>query len=372
MNAAFPLSPPELASQPLNIGILNPSWTVLRHNTDQVCVNDLASMNPQITGLRLQFLGTPWQQRWANLGVASQRVLKRLLLPPLTLEPDERRVHALYRYGLKVPGLALTGRNKLPLMSTVGYPCLRHVISQGERYMEEEARRLDQHTSDSALIHFHTDAMREQYLLRRPTQASRCLSIPFYLPQLEFLGESEVRAKFDEQETRVLFVGADGSRKGLDDLCRALDLKANRLHRNRVQVHVVSRHAPNCQHFMQLSHQKKVGRDAVQSLMRRSHLYCMVPRHESFGLVYVEAMAAGCAVIADDDLPRQEILEGGHCGRLVPARSPHAIAEALSGLVQDREGALTLALSGQRRAAQRYEPSRVAAEYARAFRRMAG
>ncbi|MDM7948606.1 glycosyltransferase [Hydrogenophaga sp.] len=372
MNAALSLSAHDLTTPPLNVGILNPSWTVLRHNTDQVCVNDLATMNPRATGLMLQFLGTPWQQLWGNLGVGSQRVFKRSVLPALTLEPDERKIQVLYRYGLKVPGLVLSDRNKVPLMSTVGYPCLRHVMSRGDLYMEEEAQRLDRHTSDSALIHFHTDAMREQYLLRRPAQASRCLSIPFYLPQLEFLSESEVRAKFDEQETRVLFVGADGSRKGLEDLCRALDLKARWLHANGVHVHVVSRHAPNCQLFKHVSHQVRVGRDAVQSLMRRSHVYCMVPRHESFGLVYVEAMAAGCAVIADDDLPRQEILDGGRCGRLVPARSPLAIADALSGLVQDRAGALSLALSGQRRAAQRYEPSRVAAAYAGTFRRMAG
>ena len=50
------------SSGTLQIGILNPDWTVLRHNTDHVCVTDFAAMGQWEPGLQLRFVGTGVQQ----------------------------------------------------------------------------------------------------------------------------------------------------------------------------------------------------------------------------------------------------------------------------------------------------------------------
>ncbi len=106
--------------------------------------------------------------------------------------------------------------------------------------------------------------------------------------------------------------------------------------------------------------------------MREAHVYCMVPHHESYGLVFVEAMASGCAVLADDDLPRQEMLDGGRCGALVPSGDAQALGAALMGLLDDREELLALALRARERAARRHHPQGVARAYAQALSRLRG
>jgi glycosyltransferase involved in cell wall biosynthesis len=169
----------------------------------------------------------------------------------------------------------------------------------------------------------------------------------------------------------LLFVGADGVRKGLDELCTALDAIATEPLARKLSAVVVSKHKPSCQRFNALRHEFSLPRDAVQALMQQSHLYCMVPSRESFGLVFVEAMAAGCAIIADDDIPRQEILDQGSCGVLLPARRSDLMAKAILSLLADRTRMSGLALSAQRRALARYAPRTVARAYASAFQRMA-
>lgn len=354
----------------LNVGIMNPDWTVLRHNTDHVCVMDFAGLDQYEPDLRLSFVGTRWQYLKANLNTAASRLWQRRLFPSIPLHQDRLNADALYRYGPEVQGLSVVGRSHPPILTTGGFPSLRQVIGQGAAFMQAQANALETWTRDTTLIHFHTEAMREQYLQLKPTHADRCITVPFFLPQLAFLTEAQVREKFDQPETVLLFVGADGQRKGLEELCQALDTISEQLERWQVRAVIVSKHTPVCHRFKRVRHEKKLPRQEVQALMRQAHIYCMVPRYESFGLVYVEAMAAGCAVIADDDLPRQEVLDGGRCGMLLPARQPQAIAQALCGLLEDRARTLALAQAGQDRARARYAPATVARDYARAFARL--
>lgn len=107
--------------------------------------------------------------------------------------------------------------------------------------------------------------------------------------------------------------------------------------------------------------------------MQQAHIFCMVPiKSESFGLVYVEAMASGCAIISDDDLPRQEILDHGRCGVLVPNRRTDVIANAIRELLTDRERMRKMAAAGLQRARERYAPHQAAQSYAAAFQSMVG
>lgn len=354
----------------LNVGIINPSWTVQRHNTDHVCVMDFAGMHQHADGLHLAFMGSQMQYLKANLNRISNRLVRRSLFPSIPMDAKADQFHALYRYGHTVLGLCLKELAHPPLMSTVGYPSLREDLALGQHHRVAQAEELQRATQDSSLLHFHTDAMRELYESERPGEAARCVTVPFYLPHLRFVDEADIHRKFEQENTQLLFVGADGVRKGLDELCAALDAIATEPLARKLSAVVISKHKPNCQRFTALRHEVSLPRDEVQALMRQSHLYCMVPSRESFGLVFVEAMAAGCAVIADDDIPRQEILDQGRCGVLLPARRAELMAEAIRSLLADRVRMSELAVSAQRRALARYAPRPVALAYAKAFRRM--
>jgi phosphatidylinositol alpha-mannosyltransferase len=90
---------------------------------------------------------------------------------------------------------------------------------------------------------------------------------------------------------------------------------------------------------------------------------------ESFGIVVVEAMAAGCAVVASD-LPAFEAVLAG-TGRLVPVGDPEALASALIGLLSRPEEARALGTES-RIAVRRFDWPPVLDAYRDLYRKASG
>lgn len=80
---------------------------------------------------------------------------------------------------------------------------------------------------------------------------------------------------------------------------------------------------------------------------------------ESFGIVLVEAMAAGAAVVASDLVAFSRVLDDGAAGALVETGSPVALAEAVIELLDDDATRAALVERGRRRA-DLYDWSRIA------------
>ena len=92
------------------------------------------------------------------------------------------------------------------------------------------------------------------------------------------------------------------------------------------------------------------------------HVYCAPNTHgESFGIVLVEAMAAGTPVVASDLEAFRRVLQDGRAGVLVPVGDPGALAAALGSLLQDAPRRAALAARAGR-AVQRYDWSSVTAQ----------
>jgi phosphatidylinositol alpha-mannosyltransferase len=72
--------------------------------------------------------------------------------------------------------------------------------------------------------------------------------------------------------------------------------------------------------------------------------------HESFGIVLAEGMAAGRAVVASDIPGYLSIVQPGVNGLVSPPGDAAALAEVLSGLVEDADRRATLARNGRERA----------------------
>jgi len=108
------------------------------------------------------------------------------------------------------------------------------------------------------------------------------------------------------------------------------------------------------------------------SAMRSADVYCAPNTGgESFGVVLVEAMAAGTPVVASDLDAFRRVLEDGTAGRLVPVYDSEALATALIEVLQDdavREHLIHAATS----AVQRYDWSVVARQIMRVYETVAG
>ncbi|MGH9168647.1 MAG: glycosyltransferase family 4 protein, partial [Acidimicrobiia bacterium] len=130
---------------------------------------------------------------------------------------------------------------------------------------------------------------------------------------------------------RVVFLGRDEPRKGLDVLLQAWGQVRGRLPDAELRVLGARRAGPPPEGVRYLG---RVGEDAKRrELARAAVLAAPNLGAESFGLILVEAMAAGCGVVASALPGFREVV--GRAGLLVPPGDPATLATTLVRLLGD-------------------------------------
>ena len=92
-----------------------------------------------------------------------------------------------------------------------------------------------------------------------------------------------------------------------------------------------------------------------ESLLGELDLFVCSSRTESFGLVVIEAMAAGAPVVATDIEGPAILLAEGRYGRLVPSEAPNALADAIAAALDDPQASLDMARLAQAEAIAPYD-----------------
>jgi phosphatidyl-myo-inositol alpha-mannosyltransferase len=115
----------------------------------------------------------------------------------------------------------------------------------------------------------------------------------------------------------------------------------------------------------------KLGDDAVASRMAGADVLCAPSLSgESFGIVLLEGMAAGCTVVASD-IPGYRAAAGGHAV-LVPPADPPALRRALVDALATDRSARDAAHRGAATHAGQWSMARLADRYVEIYRRAAG
>ncbi len=92
--------------------------------------------------------------------------------------------------------------------------------------------------------------------------------------------------------------------------------------------------------------------DEVGDLLDRAGVYVSASRSEAMSMALLEAMAAGCGIVATDVGSHREVLEG--VGRVVPPDAPEALAAAIAELLADPPLARSRGGRARERHAERY------------------
>jgi len=159
--------------------------------------------------------------------------------------------------------------------------------------------------------------------------------------------------------SRILFAGAVVPRKGLDVMLAAFDLVCAR--RGDVELWVAGdgpllprlRRAQRTRSARLTRYLGHCGREALRTALHAADLFCAPSLgRESFGMVLLEAMAAGVPVVASAIPGYDEVVEPGRDGLLVPPGDPARLATAIERLLDDAPARARLRAAGRAKAAE--------------------
>jgi phosphatidylinositol alpha-1,6-mannosyltransferase len=154
----------------------------------------------------------------------------------------------------------------------------------------------------------------------------------------------------------VLCVARLYPRKRVEDLLEAARILHDRI--PDVQVRIVG-HGPEWARLQRVHDRLGLG-DSVVFLGEvprvtlaveygGAHCFCLPSVQEGFGLVFLEAMAAGLPVVACRAAAVPEVVADGRTGLLVPPRRPDELAQALQRVLGDEGLRKTLSEEARRR-----------------------
>ncbi|MBL6427649.1 MAG: glycosyltransferase family 4 protein [Maritimibacter sp.] len=155
--------------------------------------------------------------------------------------------------------------------------------------------------------------------------------VPYGFSLDSFSGRPDVEA----EQGRALAVGSVGRRKGHPDLAAAARLLAARGSHVHVRVvgpveDTVLRHPAMCGP----TYVGQVPRSLVANEYAKADFFVLPTICDSFGIVIVEAMAAGLPVITTPNCG--DIVRDGIDGFIVPIRDPETLAARMEELSEDR------------------------------------
>jgi glycosyltransferase involved in cell wall biosynthesis len=271
--------------------------------------------------------------------------------------PDVIHAHS-HRYGHVLQSAAVASREGIPLVVSTHY----HPADRRETPTKRGLLRLEDHTF-GVLAYREADALvveseMEARLVREFAPSGRIRIIPpgidlaaWSAPEADWGAAPPLPSKY------FLFVGRIAPNKGLTTLVDAWaalpatgrpDLVfMGRDWGTRSALEAQARDRGVAEHVVWLDH--VADPRAYRAVIRGALALVLPSEWEAFGLVLLDALAAGTPVIATSVGAVPEVLESGRVGRLVPYGDVTALANALEAVRGDPEANRSFIAAGRER-----------------------
>lgn len=228
---------------------------------------------------------------------------------------------------------------------------------------------------NKCLINLKSDCEINNAIKYFPQYKNRFISLPFLLPELKSLTKEDVVKKHENDKIlKLLFVGAQSKRKGLPALLQAYRSLKDENPTLKVELHIVSGYTDGKVDIPQgydIIEHGKLSSYETQKLFQQCHIFAMISQRESYGLVYIEAMANGCIVIARDYYPQKEIIENGKLGFLANPDDIFSIKTALEkACIMERADRIKMTEAALDKFDNCYSYRNVVFKYMKAFQKL--
>lgn len=110
-----------------------------------------------------------------------------------------------------------------------------------------------------------------------------------------------------------------------------------------------------------------VSNEQKLSLLQSSDIFCLPSSNDSFGMVFIEAMAYGLPIIALDWGPICDVVPDELCGILIKQKEPKQLSEAILKLINNSTKREMMGCNGQRWILERFKAEIVGKEIGKAM-----
>jgi len=224
----------------------------------------------------------------------------------------------------------------------------------------------------AAVVQVCSETEAERHARTFPDIADRFVPIPLFIPHLVPAPESILDKHRKAEPVRLLFVGNQARRKGLQETLDAFESLPHSVRRS-ASLTVVSRFergriaVPN---DPSITVHHGLPQAEVLELMRASHVLVNVAHHESYGMIFPEAMSNGMLCLGPNWEVQRELFDNGRAGVNVRCEVD-LLRAAMRRVIEDEDYRMAIASAGLRRFNERYAPAIVASKYADLFHAVA-
>ncbi|WP_229959665.1 glycosyltransferase family protein [Pontibacter silvestris] len=223
-------------------------------------------------------------------------------------------------------------RRGIPVLTNTGFMTNEYegIYNDDERW--HEVNQICKMSSQSTFITFSSNNAIERFCSFAPYMKYKVKLAPFLIPKIGKLTEDEMYNKHFGKVLKICFVGIDGKRKGLSNVLAAIRniyQRDNNLFTN-CEFSFVTRDPVVLPQSINYKHYKYLANASVLKLLRESAIFYMPTLKDAYGLVYLEAMGNGCAVLCDNEMPRMEIFDQS----LAHFTDPNSLSQIELGLMR--------------------------------------